>query len=279
MVLHVLRATARAFGHRVSQGILESLEGRRLMSVAAPADAPVDNNPPQVEAVFVNSTTWAPAFRSFLEAEHQGSAAYGFEADKLEFNANENLNSHILPWNNLNQVSFQFDENVNVQQDDLVIESASQTAYAVTAFTYDPATFVATWTLDRAIGADVLDLRLDGTSETGVTDLAGNLLQGNCRDQDNSGGDGSAEGARPGRDFCQGLAVLPGDVNSDGRVNALDVAAVKSRLITSTTNQGSGNGKYGAFFDVNGDGRINALDIAAVKGHLNQRLPDRGAGA
>ena len=272
---HVLAVAGKKPAGPAYRSFVEPLEGRRLLSAVADAaaDAAVDNNPPQVESVFVNSTAWAPAFRTFLAEENQGSAVYGFEVDKREFNGNENLSSHTLPWNNLNQVSFQFDENVNVQQDDLVIQGANQSAYGVTAFIYDPTTFVATWTLDRTIGTDVLNLRLDGTSDTGVTDLAGNLLQGNCNDQEDNSGSGGADGARQGRDFCQGLAVLPGDVNTDGRVNALDIAAVKARLATNTANQGSGRSRYGAFFDVNGDGRINALDVAAVKGHLNQRLP------
>jgi len=112
----------------------------------------------------------------------------------------------------------------------------------------------------------------------GVTDLAGNPLNGNCKDQEDAsgGGDGSSAASDRGRDFCQGLAVLPGDVTRDGRVNALDLAAVRQRLGTSTTNTGSGRAKYDAFYDVTGDGRINALDLAAVRQRLGSRLPDNG---
>ena len=259
---------------------LELLEARRLMATDVP-EVPVDPAPPEdtkeptVEAVFVNSTSWTPQFRAYLEAQNQGSTQYGFEADLGEFSGGENLNSHILPWIGINQVSFQFDENVSVQQDDLIITGTSQTAYGVTAFTYDPTTFVATWTLDRPIGNDVLDLRLDGTSEDRITDTAGNPLKGNCQDQEDNSGEGSVAAADQGRDFCQGLAVLPGDVTQDGRVNALDLAAVRRRLGTNTASPNMGRAQYDPIADVTGDGRINALDLAAVRQRFGSRLPEQ----
>ena len=256
----------------------EFLECRRFLSADVPVPPvpapPEDTQEPTVEAVFVNSTGWTPQFRAFLEAENDGSAQYGFEADLGEFTGGENPNSHILPWIGINQVSFQFDEDVSVQQDDLVITGTNQTAYGVTAFTYDRTTFVATWTLDQPINADVLDLRLDGTSEDRITDTAGNPLRGNCIDQVDNSGEGSSEAADQGRDFCQGLAVLPGDVTRDGRVNALDLAAVRRRLGTNTASPNMGRAQYDPLADVTGDGRINALDLAAVRQRFGTRLPE-----
>ena len=66
----------------------ESLEVRRLLATDAPADPlpdpAEDNNPPQVVAVFANSTAWTPDFRARIEADHQGSAAFGFETTSNE---------------------------------------------------------------------------------------------------------------------------------------------------------------------------------------------------
>jgi hypothetical protein len=49
-----------------------------------------------------------------------------------------------------------------------------------------------------------------------------------------------------------------------GRVNALDLGAVKRALNSSAP--------VGSRIDVNHDGRINALDLGAVKGNLNAAL-------
>ena len=57
---------------------------------------------------------------------------------------------------------------------------------------------------------------------------------------------------------------LIGDANGDGRVNALDVAAVKRVLGTASAITGRA--------DFNRDGRVNALDVAAVKQNLSRSL-------
>ena len=249
----------------------EALEPRRLMSVDLAEGVLEADDRPQVEAVYANGTGWSADFRAALEEQHAGSALLGAETRIAEIRGNSgpgDLNSRILPWVGVNQVSFQFSEDVSVQQDDLLIDGTRQ-EYAVTAFSYDAETFVATWTLDRAIGADVVVLRLDGDSATGVTDLEGNPLNGNCTDDGGEGGSGDE-----GRDLCSGLVVLPGDTNRDGRVNATDIADVKRRLGTSATGPRLTGAPYSVFTDVTGDGRINASDLAAVKGRLTNTLPD-----
>src|SRR5439155_24932763 len=79
-------------------------------------------------------------------------------------------------------------------------------------------------------------------------------------------GDGTAGG-----DFRFRINLLAGDVDRSGRVNALDLSAVKQRLNSTTTNN-AGAG-YSPFADINGDGRINALDLSGTKQRLNQSLP------
>jgi hypothetical protein len=53
-------------------------------------------------------------------------------------------------------------------------------------------------------------------------------------------------------------------VATGGRVNALDLSAIK-RALNATVGVGSR-------IDVNHDGRINALDLSAIKGNLNLAL-------
>jgi len=259
------------------------------MSVASPDPAsdpapapPTDTQPPTVDAVFVNGTDWSQSFRDYLQAKKLGSAQFGFETDQVNASANgagtgtNDLKHAILPWINLNQISIRFSEDVSVQQDDLTITSATGQTYNVTDFRYDPQTFTATWTLDRSIGADVVGLRLDGTSPTGVTDTAGNPLKGNVNN--NGGGDtgdtGGAGGASQARDYVDLLPVLPGDVNRSGTVLANDFSLVKSKFFSSTAEPDEYQSRYSPFADVDGSGSILANDYSAVKSRFFTRLPD-----
>jgi len=245
-----------------------------LMSVAdaEPSPAPpTDTQQPTVTAVFVNGTNWSQPFRDYLEAKKIGSAQFGFETDPVKPTAAgpgpADLHHAILPWINLNQVSIRFSEDVSVQRDDLAISSATGQPYAVTDFHYDPDTFTATWTLDRSIGADVVGLRLDGTSASGVTDTAGNLLKGNA----------AAPAGAPnaaGRDYIDLLAVLPGDVNRNGTVLANDASTVKSKFFSSTEEPNEYGGHYSAFADVDGSGTILANDFSAVRSRFFTKLPE-----
>ena len=258
----------------------EALEARRLFAAVAAdpgtdpaADPPVDNNPPQVVAVYVNGSTWTDSFRTALEADHEGSALFGAETDSVNVEAGQNFREHVLGWVGINQVSIQFDEDVSVQQDDLIITGINQATYAPTAFAYDAEHFTATWTLPAPVNNDVLTIRLEGSDATGVTDLAGNPLQGNCPDE----GGNPGPGGNPGRDYCELLPILAGDVTRDGVVNARDLGLVKAHLNARST--GSSSDRYDVFADANGDAAINALDLALVKQRLNSRLPATSAAA
>src|SRR5688500_12995134 len=253
--------------------VSQLLEYRRMISVTPPGAEP-DNAPPRVGAVFLNGSSWHPTFRAELEDEGQGSAQYGFETDGRNAESTEGFRGSVVPWLNINQISIQFSEDVHVQQDDLVITGVNQSAYGTATFAYDPDSHVAIWTLATPIRNDIITLELDGTSEAGVTDLAGNPLQGNCSEGggDGSGTGGEGEVGNPGRDYCEAVAILVGDVTRDGRVNALDLAAVRRRLNTRASDTNTGNNRYSVFADVNADSVINALDLALVRQRLNSQL-------
>ena len=257
------RNTRRAASRPARTVAPEPLERRALMSVDAAVEAPeADNKAPSVDAIYVNGTEWAQAFRDYLEDRNEGSAEFGYEVDGGGGGDNQ-----ILPWINLDQISVRFDEPVSVQQDDLEIESRAGEDYAVVAFSYDEDTNTATWTLAGPIDADVLTLRLDGTGEDAITDTAGNTLQGN----DNDGGGGTG---RPERDFVHDLAVLPGDTDRSGIVLARDYAEVKQKFFSSTTEERAGLEKYSVFHDVDGSGIILARDFAEVRQRFFTTLPE-----
>lgn len=56
-------------------------------------------------------------------------------------------------------------------------------------------------------------------------------------------------------------SIIPGDMNGDGKANALDLIRLKKYIADNTTEL-PGNG------DVNGDGKINALDLIRLKKYI-----------
>lgn len=158
-----------------------------------------------------------------------------------------------LPWGNLNQFKLTF------QNGDLLLTSASLTvvgvrrpSYDVSSVTFDPTTRTATWTLATPLIND----RVRVTLNPSVTDLVGNPLSG---------------------PLPTNLAfnVLPGDSDrSGGAVIANDLVNIRNRIGLSTAARGSGNTKYGVFFDLDGSGVVNAPDLVLVRNRVGTRLPD-----
>jgi hypothetical protein len=174
-----------------------------------------------------------------------------------------------IPWGTatagVNQFSLRFDQDVaaTLGQDDLVVRGVNTPTYAISSFSYNPATKTGTWTLTNSIVNDKVRLVLDDALLPG--------LDGEWVDNTHAypSGDGT-----PGGDFAFGVHVLRGDASQDGSVSALDLGQVKARLNrNATTNQGSGPTGYSVFADLNGDGQINAQDLGLVKAKLNSRLP------
>ena len=79
----------------------EALEVRRLLSVT----------PPTVEGVFVSSDSWSEVFQTELAND-----GFGNEGDSLTGNQDG-----VIPWSNVNQIVVRFNEDVDVQLDDLLI--------------------------------------------------------------------------------------------------------------------------------------------------------------
>ena len=245
----------------VPAGLVFDQRGPGFPRVLGPAvdigsvERPHAPQPPQVRRVFVaNAGTWAAPFRT-----HLGDTTFGYAipsgADQLD----------PLPWPGLNRISVRFSQDVVARAANLAVTGENVASYAVSGYSYDPATFTGTWNLAQPLVNDRVTLRLDGDAPLGVAAAAGGIML-----------DGNGDGAAGG-DFVFGINVLRGDVDQSGRVTALDLSDVKRRLNRSLDNPGAGNGAYLALSDATGDGRINALDLSVVRSNLNQALPAPGA--
>jgi hypothetical protein len=216
---------------------------------------------PAVTAVYVDSTAWAPGFRSYLAANNYGDAGY-----KVPDGAAQLM---YLPWTNINRVSVRFSEDVTVARADLMLSGVAVTTYGYAAggFSYDPATFTATWTLDRNVPADKLRLQLRDAVHNG----AGTALDGDWADGADaySSGDGAAGGA-----FNFRVNICPGDVNQSGATNSNDEIDVRNRFFTSTTTPWVDPAyPYTPLHDVNGSGQIDASDFSDTRKGSNAPPP------
>ena len=236
-----------------SQGELLRVEIRKALATWRPT----------VKQVYVSNTAWTASYRNYLDAHRLGDSNYGYAvpdgANQLD----------VLPWT-INRVSVQFNQGVSVQSGDLTVRGVNvrPPGYGVDTFTYDPATFTATWTFTPSAATDRLLFTLDADAAAGVRSVLGLRLDGDWA----NGGDAypSGNGAQGG-DLPFRVNVLGGDATRDGRVNSLDLASVRQRLNSASTD--TGRSLYTPYVDVTGDGRINALDLASVKQRLNAVLP------
>jgi hypothetical protein len=192
---------------------------------------------PQVAQVYVNGTGWAQGFRDFLQAGGLGSVDFGYAIPPTDV-------LHYLPWSNINKVSLRFDRDVQgrVGQTDLSLKGVKVAQYLVTAFTYDPASRTATWTLDKPIANFTSTNRQ--TADVATLGLSQSL-----------GGFGAV------------LHVIPGDANRSGTVSPQDIGFVRSGAGRSTTDQGTSPRHYTIFKDVNGSGTLTPTDLGVVRGN------------
>ncbi len=212
----------------------------------------------EVSGVSLDGTTWSSSFLAALQAAGQGNGTgYTIPGGASQLKD--------VPWDRMNQIQIQFNENVKVQEWSLATSGGAP--YIYRNFSYNSTTFTATWTLANPIGADRISLDLQTTGPYAVTDAAGHPLDGEWT----NGASVYPSGDRfAGGDFSFAFNVLPGDGNGDGVVNGLDIASVASHWLHTGT----------VFGDANGDGAVNGLDVAEIASHWLQTLPAAGnAGA
>jgi len=168
-----------------------------------------------------------------------------------------------LPWTNIDQVRIRFDQDVVVQESQLSLRGVNVSApsLAVDGFSYDPATFTATWTLAAPLPADKVQLALSDQ----VFGQFGEPLDGEWSNGADSFPSGNGVAGGP---FIFRLNSLPADGDRSGKVDTKDGIGVRQKLspVPSAI-------AYSPFFDFNGDSRIDATDGAAVQANLFKSLP------
>jgi len=144
----------------------------------------------------------------------------------------------------------QFSENVSASQNDLTLvnRNTGATVSAGIAFSYDPATFTATWSLPASLAEAHYRATL---LAAGLTDGSNNPLDG-----DYSG----AAGGNQVYDFSH----LGGDVTGDGRVDNADFTALYSNFGQS------GKGWSGG--DLNLDGVTDFIDFQILEQSFGKAL-------
>ncbi len=223
---------------------------------------PVNHAPTiTVTAVYVRGSTWASGYLSFLAANMSGSSStYGY-AIPVGSGAAQ---LQTLAWRNLNRISIAFSEDVTVAQAQFAIVG-SVGSYSVSGFAYNATDHVATLSLSAVIGADKLYIALPGSGTTPVTDIAGNVLDGDWTNPTSYSQVGTTDtfpsgNGVAGGDFAFRFDVLPGDSTggSLGKVNVADINQTKSRSSLPETTS-----SYRSDFD--GNDLVNVADIAYVK--------------
>jgi hypothetical protein len=223
---------------------------------------PAADPPPRVAAVLVDSSDWTTDFRNYLTSQGLGSGGYSIPSGAAQLTD--------VPWTNLNRVKVRFSEDVFVQAGDLRLFGVNVAEYLPSDFSYDAATFTATWTYPDPIGPDKLLLDLEADGRGAVTDKSGDGLDGEFASGKSAFPSGNGVS---GTDFKFRVNVLPGDVDRDGDVDLTDKNAVVARWFTTPSSPGTPPNTYSAYYDVDGSASILANDSSTVNSRIGTSLP------
>jgi hypothetical protein len=205
-----------------------------------------------VRQVYVAGTAWTAAFVAALKESGRGNFGYAIQVGPDQLDA--------VPWNNVDQVKVQFDQDVTVAKGDLQLYGVNVAKYSIAGFSYDPTTYVATWTLAAPIGDDRVLIDLADTVSNVNGALDGEFVSGA---RDFPSGDGVAGGR-----FQFQFNVLPGDVNRDGSVFGNDLVLVRNAQFTTPD-----LAAYSVFDDIDGSGTIFGNDVVLTRNQQFHTLP------
>ncbi|QDV40832.1 Subtilisin NAT precursor [Stieleria neptunia] len=266
--VNVLLNTLVDGGHRVALDGLNTISD--LNFIVTPTG---DVVPPVVKNVQVSGSGWMSSFKSAVDpVDLRGVSLPG--ADQLR----------ALPWHNIDTIDVEFSEDVQNATGGMV-DAADLTLNGVNVADYEAAAGFGITTSYSGGGGDgpyLLTINLAGAADFGpdritlgiedsIVDAAGNPLNGDWIDGvSTTSGDLAAGG-----NFVFHFNVLPGDVEGNGSVLALDVLMV---------NQGqfkfAGNVGYDPRRDIDASGGVLSNDVGLANNRQFTFLPpEPGAAA
>jgi VCBS repeat-containing protein len=210
---------------------------------------------PNITSILVRSSEWSNPFVNSIHPQGLGHVVPAGAGQLTD-----------LPWTNVDQIVVRFNEHVSVQQADLLVHGVNNATYAISGFSYNPATFTATWTLEDPLPADKVRIQLAAGGADPIRNAAGVRLDGDWSDGTSAYPSGNG---KSGGDFQFRFDVLPGNVDQIGPVNIFDTIKTRNRQFTTV-----GDANYSALYDVNGSGDINIFDTVQVRNHQFTSLPE-----
>ena len=214
----------------------------------------IDLTAPRVIGVLLDGTSWDQSFRDALDGQAGAGGGSGYW---IPTGSAAQLTP--LPWAGIDRVGLLFsepvDRNASVEPD-LSVQGLSDTAYTTAGLTWSDDRTMAIWLLGGPVDTDRLQVELSDV----VHDAAGNPLDGEWEDGvSTQSGDGA-----PGGVFRIALNVSPGDLDGDGITSVRDNRDLRAALAASV---------YVPWADQNGDGRLDRLDVRALRQRIGGRLP------
>jgi hypothetical protein len=229
-------------------------------------DVKVDTEAPFVSGVYATGSGWPLEFVNSLWM-------FGLAGGPKGYALNAPNQGGVLPWVGVDRFWLLANEPLFYGPGDVGVrdDSGADLPADIQLSPPEAPNFLSNYglSLSSPLAAGRYTLGVKGAPDGGVTDAAGNVLDGDGfpSEPPYRSGDGI-----PGGDFRLPVFVLPGDATRDGRVNALDLAAVKRRLGRDVSDTTTGPGSYSPFADITADARINALDLAVVKRNLGRAI-------
>lgn len=233
------------------------------MSSTAPVTislANVAENGPTVQAVYLNSTTWALNYSDWLDDDLPTNGT----RRGVKLNGVAQLNNRA--WFNANQIVLAFSSVVSASLSTSDFELTGTSGVRVDTSAgilprIDSLTTAGTLVrlnLSQSLDAGRYQLRIIAS---GVTDVSGNPLDGEWTTASTATNSGNGVA---GGDFLFSFNVLPGDINNDGFVNTTDTGLMPISTTSLTlTNRN---------LNVNGDLSLNTTDRQRVIEREGSRL-------
>ena len=223
----------------------------------------VNPTAPEVNAIYVSSSAWQQSFLNYLANNGLGDAQLGY---RLMGGPSQLA---ALPWANLNIITVVFSRDVNITTSSLNLVGSADLApppgLGTATYSYNSTTFAAQWVFHASFTDDKYLLNIPSAAVT--SKASGQALDGEF--VNGSGNLLPSGNATTGGDFNFQFNILPGDVDQNGAVNALDGANVRLHFLQFATTAG-----YNPLLDTFGKGEITGIDFTTVQNALFSVLPN-----